>query len=339
MRGRGPRGAREGASSLGVPPERRFSRLDQALDAVPCDAVIVATSADRHVEPCELALSRGLGVLVEKPFAQSLDEAIRLVEIGETAGAPIVVAQNYRYMRPHRAARRLVRGGVLGRVGMAVCHYYNVPRHLGSHATMPHGALWAIGVHHIDALAYVLGQKVTGVIADAFAVPWGESPGASIEAMLTLEGGARATYTASYESSGHEFFERGQEFYERFVGERGTLHVYHRWLILCQRGQAPPAGSPRPPDRERGGDPARPALARVARGGGAGIERPRQPADDGGGGGLRQIVERAPLGQPPGSTRELRRRSDRPGRRPYQAERRREGANDPDRKSPPPIGS
>ena len=47
------------------------------------------------------------------------------------------------------------------------------------------------------------------------------------------------TYSATYESSGHQFFERGQEFYTRFVGARATLHVFQRWLILCANGKLP----------------------------------------------------------------------------------------------------
>jgi predicted dehydrogenase len=97
-----------------------------------------------------------------------------------------------------------------------------------------------MGIHHLDALRYVLGRKVTGVAADSFTLPWGELPlGASMRAMLTFEDDARALYSATYESSGHEFFERGQEFYLRMMGERATLHCFHRWLLLCERGKWP----------------------------------------------------------------------------------------------------
>jgi predicted dehydrogenase len=60
-----------------------------------------------------------------------------------------------------------------------------------------------------------------------------------MHALLTLEGGVNAAYTSSYESSGHEFFEGGQEYYERLIGDRATLHVLHRWLVLCERGKRP----------------------------------------------------------------------------------------------------
>jgi predicted dehydrogenase len=57
--------------------------------------------------------------------------------------------------------------------------------------------------------------------------------------MLELEGGTSGLYSATYESSGHEYFERGQEFYERIVGKDATLHVLHRWLVLCRRRRLP----------------------------------------------------------------------------------------------------
>jgi predicted dehydrogenase len=97
-----------------------------------------------------------------------------------------------------------------------------------------------MGVHHLDALRHLLGRDVARVAAESHTQPWGELPrGGSLRAMLTFEGGARAFYSATYESSGHEYFEGGQEFYARVVGERATLHVFHRWLVLCERGRWP----------------------------------------------------------------------------------------------------
>ncbi len=60
-----------------------------------------------------------------------------------------------------------------------------------------------------------------------------------MQAMLSFAEETQALYAATYESTGHEFFERGQEFYLRFVGERATLHVFQRWLILCEKGKLP----------------------------------------------------------------------------------------------------
>ena len=60
-----------------------------------------------------------------------------------------------------------------------------------------------------------------------------------MQVMLSFADETRALYSATYESTGHEYFERGQEFYLRFIGERATLHVFQRWLILCEKGRLP----------------------------------------------------------------------------------------------------
>jgi predicted dehydrogenase len=224
-----------------VTKQQCFTRLADALDRNECDAVLVATAPANHVEPCELALSRGLAVMVEKPFTLHLREAVELVALAERQGAKLIVTQNYRYMRSFRTSRRLISDGVLGPVGMVVCQYYRVPHAIrDSLAQLTHSILWGAGIHHLDALSYTLNQRVTGVLAESFTMPYGNLPrGGSMQMLLSLENGTRAVYSSTYESSGHEFFERGQEFYVRYVGERATLHVFQRWLILCENGKLP----------------------------------------------------------------------------------------------------
>jgi predicted dehydrogenase len=179
--------------------------------------------------------------MVEKPFALCLGEAVRLVALAEQKRVTLIVTQNYRYMRSFRTARRLISDGVLGPVGMAVCQYYRVPHAMsGSHAHLTNSILWGAGIHHIDALSYTLNKRVTGVLAESFTMPYSDLPrGGSMQMLLSLEDETHAVYSATYESSGHEFFERGQEFYLRYVGQRGTLHVFQRWLILCESGKLP----------------------------------------------------------------------------------------------------
>jgi predicted dehydrogenase len=229
------------AKKLNIPQGQLFTTLSAALNATACEAVIVAASADYHTEICEAALARGLGLLVEKPFTLRLGEAVKLVEMSEQKKAPLVVAQNYRYMRSYRTARRLVRKGALGQIGLIACQYFRVPHEMApSLARLTNSILWGLGIHHLDALRYILEQKVVGVMAESFTLPQGKLPqGASLQTLLAFENGTRAIYTATYESSGHEFFERGQEFYARFTGQDATLHVFQRWLFLCARGKWP----------------------------------------------------------------------------------------------------
>jgi predicted dehydrogenase len=227
------------ASALELSDEMCFGSLAEALDTSPCDVAVVATTSNDHVGPCEEALSRGVGALVEKPFAPSIAAAAALVELAEQRGVPLVVGQNYRYTRAQRTVRRLLREGALGQVRMVVCQTYRVPELLPKRVPIPPLALWEHAVHYLDALRHSIGE-LTGVMVESFggSEP-GSPPGPSLHSMLAFEGGARGLYSATYESSGHEYFERGQEFYERIVGDRATLHVIQRWLVLCARGKLP----------------------------------------------------------------------------------------------------
>jgi len=236
-----PRALDRAAARFGISSAWCFIDLASALDTTPCDAVIVVTPSDCHTTTCETALKRKLAVLVEKPFTLRLDEAVRLVSLARANETPLLVAQNYRYLRSFRAVKRLIDEGTLGPVGMIVCHYYRPFHQIADWlARIPHSVLWGMSVHHLDALRYVLGSEVTSVNADAFTQPWGSLPrGASLQLMLSFANGTRVSYSATYESTGHTLFEGGQEFYARFIGERGTLHVFQRWLIFWENGKWP----------------------------------------------------------------------------------------------------
>jgi predicted dehydrogenase len=225
------RGALNAArTEFGLAPDRLHAELE-GLEPGSIDAIVVATPPEHHAEACRVGLDRGLGVLVEKPFTPDLAVARELAALAEARGLPLLVAQNYRYLRVHRAVRRIVHGGRLGSIRLVNAHHYRGERP----ADAPPGAdslLWHLAVHHFDALRDVLGQEIAAVAAQSHG-------GDSVQALLEFSGGTRGVYTITRRSTGHEYFEGGKEFYERIVGSRGTLHVLHRWLVLCEAGKLP----------------------------------------------------------------------------------------------------
>jgi len=69
----------QATQELDLGPRMCFESLQQALGQLDgCRAALVATPADLHVEPCRSAISRGLAVLVAKPFTTCLRDAIEL---------------------------------------------------------------------------------------------------------------------------------------------------------------------------------------------------------------------------------------------------------------------
>jgi len=91
-----------------------YGILEEALEAVECDAVLVASPPRTHHAVAKAALEAGKHVLCEKPLATSLEDAFDLVQTADRAGRVFMVSQNYRYNAPFRAVQRLVAGGELG---------------------------------------------------------------------------------------------------------------------------------------------------------------------------------------------------------------------------------
>jgi predicted dehydrogenase len=228
------------ATRHGISAELCFSSIGEALDATGATALIIATPADAHEEPVTAALDRGIPALVEKPFATSLAAARSMTEFAEAKEVPLLVAQNYREMRAWRTVRRLIRSGRLGPVHQIAGHYYRVPHGMSSSlARLEHSVLWGVAMHHLDAIRHLLEAPATGVLCEFFRAKPASPNGASMNALITFDDSTRLEYSASYESSGHEYFERGQGLHFRFIGEHATLHMFHRWLFLAEGHKLP----------------------------------------------------------------------------------------------------
>jgi hypothetical protein len=81
-----PAALKQACGKPSISSRQCFTELGEPLDLNRCDAVIVATFAASHVEPCETALNRGLAVMVEKPFTLCLREAVKLASLAEANG-------------------------------------------------------------------------------------------------------------------------------------------------------------------------------------------------------------------------------------------------------------
>lgn len=100
------------ADHPGVPV---FDSLEQLRDAG-ADAVAISTPADTHIPLLLEAVSLGMAVVCDKPFALSADEAREAVDAAEAAGVVLSVYQNRRWDSDFLTVRRLLDEGTLGEV-------------------------------------------------------------------------------------------------------------------------------------------------------------------------------------------------------------------------------
>ena len=102
-----------------------YTSVEQMLDRTEVDAVFVCTPAAAHLPTARACVERGVHVFVEKPLADTLENARRMVRPGQ-GHARVVHAVGY--MKSHyplyQKMRALVQGGTLGRIHQCHCTLY-----------------------------------------------------------------------------------------------------------------------------------------------------------------------------------------------------------------------
>ena len=165
------------------------------------DLVDVCTPGDSHAEIAVAALQAGKHVLCEKPLANTVEQAERMVEAARAAaarGVRSMVGFNYRRVPAAALARQLVEQGRLGEIRHVRAQYLQdwiidpefplVWRLQKERAGS--GALGDLGAHIIDLAQYVTGQAIGGVSAltETFI---SERPLADASTGLSATGGSR----------------------------------------------------------------------------------------------------------------------------------------------------
>jgi predicted dehydrogenase len=175
--------ARAAAEQAGLPA---WERLDDALGAADADFAIVATPPHLHAQQAVSCLRAGLGVLVEKPLALSLDDAASVADAADATGLPALVAHNFRHRPLENTIRAALDAGALGRLRFAGAVSVRPPRDV----PFEHSPLWDRGVHHVDLLRQRFGGTPETVEAHCTSSP----DGTTYSLQLGWHHGAGAEY-------------------------------------------------------------------------------------------------------------------------------------------------
>ena len=155
-------------------------------------AVTIATPTTTHLSVAEPLLRAGVACLVEKPLAQDVSDARRIVELGRAHGA---VVQTGHIERFNPAVRSLQKLGIRPR-------FIEVTRISPlTFRSIDVGVVLDVMIHDIDIVLSLARSGVARVDAQGVSLIGGGSPGAPAEdicgARLTFENGCVADLTAS----------------------------------------------------------------------------------------------------------------------------------------------
>jgi UDP-N-acetylglucosamine 3-dehydrogenase len=132
------------------------------LDQANPDGVIVAVPTSAHFAVVRDVLAAGCHVLVEKPIAATLDEAMTLAKLGQAAGRVLAVGHIERFNPAITELRRRLAAGDLGRVIQVHA------RRLGPFPDRIRdvGVIIDLATHDLDIMRFLTGSEAVRVYAE-----------------------------------------------------------------------------------------------------------------------------------------------------------------------------
>jgi predicted dehydrogenase len=195
-----PEALRKAREVVDVPESACFARLEDALAAVPADAVTVTAWPAAHAGLITTALAAGKHVLTEKAFTPEFDAAVRCVAEAERRDRKLMVVQNARLFPAMRTLRRLVGEQTYGPLGFFHMTFYKSrgAPYGRPNARIPQMHLWEQAVHELDTILGVVQQPLTRVVARSFNPVWCDWPSESSALVIAdFNPGVSGAYVAT----------------------------------------------------------------------------------------------------------------------------------------------
>jgi predicted dehydrogenase len=138
------------------PTTRTTTRFDDLLNDDQLDAIVIATPVPLHADLAVKALEAGKHCFVEKPLAQSVADAERVVAAAEEAGKTLMVGHLLEYHPGVGKLKEVAESGDLG----TIRYIYGNRLNLGK-LRPDENALWSLGAHDVSVLLYLANEEPT----------------------------------------------------------------------------------------------------------------------------------------------------------------------------------
>lgn len=143
-------------------PHARFTAdLDEVLADPAVDAVALATPVPSHADGAMRVLEAGKHCFVEKPLAQSVADAERVVAAAAHSGRVLMVGHLLEY---HPGVQRLKQLTDSGELGDRIYYIYGNRVNLGK-LRADENALWSLGAHDVSVVLYLAGEEPYEAVA------------------------------------------------------------------------------------------------------------------------------------------------------------------------------
>jgi D-apiose dehydrogenase len=153
-----------------------FASVPEMLEKTNPHILAVVTPPDSHFTLTKLGLQAGCHVFCEKPFMTNLDEADAIIALARKAGRQVVVNNQFRFMRIHRAAKQMIGTVPFGNLVFLTMHqtfFLTRETEAGWRGETIRRTGMEFGTHVLDLCRYFFGENPVSISAR---MPKGRQP-------------------------------------------------------------------------------------------------------------------------------------------------------------------
>lgn len=152
----------------GIQRDRCFTDAREAFEATEADFAVVVIPPEHREEIVDLALSRNMDILAEKPLADTMAASARIYHKVRRAGRKLAVTMSHRFDQDQQSLQRLVHSGRLGALQSVVGRFTDSGGRAEAYrsiSTAPDVLLVQGSVHHFDIFRALAGSNAARVYA------------------------------------------------------------------------------------------------------------------------------------------------------------------------------
>lgn len=215
-----PEAARERKERYGLSRALVGSDLRAMLKTCKPDVVFDCTTPEAHVSVTLEALRQGCHVFGEKPLADSMANARKMVTAAKKSGRLYAVMQNRRYDVRTRTFRKVIASGRIGRLTTLNSDFFIGAHFGGFRDKMKHVLLLDMAIHTFDAARLIADADAVAVFCNEWnpAGSWYDH-GASAVAIFEMSDGIVYTFRGSWCAEG---LNTAWESSWRAIGSKGS---------------------------------------------------------------------------------------------------------------------
>jgi len=205
---------------------RAFGHLPDAPNER--SVAVIGTRLDRQAEAGIQAARQGWHLIMEKPLAGDLAELEELHRAVRDSGRRLMTMLTMRGMPVFRHVREVVHSGTLGRLALVNLRksykWGRRPSWFGDAKMYPGTIPW-VGIHALDLMCFISGQRVAEVAAFGGNFFHPERPACEDAAAMMLRGSGGLIATASADLLRPAEADSHGDDWIRVVGEKGTFEA------------------------------------------------------------------------------------------------------------------